>query len=883
MKKKTLNKVLAAAVVGMMAANTPIDAKAAENEDIVAAESSTDSTESSTDSAEGSTTESAGGDNAEDSSDAGKEETEDSDSTDDSSENDETLSLEEAKENLEQAKQEEAAAKENVDNAQSAVDSAQAELDSAKQEAEDADSELKEAEDAENQAQIDKDSADSAVTAADEALKQAESDLDSALEEAGISKDEFEEVQNGIEDKKAEVNNAKQTVEQAQEDNDAKEQALVDAKAQAGEAANAVEQAQTQKDKADEQVSTAEAYVTTVQDALDEAESQTSADDILSTAKDAMDAAKAKLDKAQEQYNNGSLGFFQEMSKTENDANSSAAKAVEILTSTDDIRDNKGDNVPAWDTFRGYTHKGEENDATSLESMKATFDHIKRGNELRTSDELRPCDNNLLVTDYLMAVAQMNANWAANSGVIGHSQVFNIGENLAWGYYGGYYGTDPFAGWYYEEKEYYIADNNDSRAGHYTNITRSGWVITGFGVNFNDIHADGHNFKVAHSQEFGSTNSYSSNGTCYTVDEYEARFMAYYNKVTSELAAAQQAYDEAKTAYDNAYNNSSSAEQLIQNNIAQKKKELDNAKKALEDAKSEAAEMAAALTDAETLKATADANVVTAQSELDASSAKLDEANTALANANTAYDAALNVVSSNILDSYTKLSDANDEYDTAVAALEEAAAKYAQAQTDKANAEIRKTAADEAVVEKETVLADKNAVLTSAKKAYALAVANLAIAQADYDKLKPAEPSYTVSNVVSYDSDMSAVEDYNDTYVLNNNYVHIKNVSSGSVASFSKNCTFKFFLSKLESIAKENNTGALTIDCSTAPWFSMSVKQLNAIKERTGGELTVIFSYKGKKYTFTIPAGYDFSKLQDSKGWYGFMYLKHMFGGHEIV
>ncbi|MCM1264526.1 MAG: hypothetical protein NC313_17575 [Butyrivibrio sp.] len=286
--------------------------------------------------------------------------------------------------------------------------------------------------------------------------------------------------------------------------------------------------------------------------------------------------------------------------------------------------------------------------------------------------------------------------------------------------------------------------------------------------------------------------------------------------------------------------------------------------------------MAAALTDAETLKAAADANLTTAQSEFDASSAKLDEANTTLASANTAYNDALSMVSDDILASYIKLSDANDKYDTAVAAWEEAAAKFAQAQTDKANAEVRKTAADEAVVEKEAVLADKNAVLTSAKKAYTLAVANLAIAQADYDRLKPAKPSYTVSNAVSDDSD-------NDTYELNNNYVHIENASSGRVASFSKNCTFKFFLSRLESIAKENNTGSLTIDCSTAPWFSISVKQLNAIKERTGGELTVIFSYKGKKYTFTIPADYDFSKLQDSRGWYGFMYLKHMFGGHEIV
>ena len=41
------------------------------------------------------------------------------------------------------------------------------------------------------------------------------------------------------------------------------------------------------------------------------------------------------------------------------------------------------------------------------------------------------------------------------------------------------------------------------------------------------------------------------------------------------------------------------------------------------------------------------------------------------------------------------------------------------------------------------------------------------------------------------------------------------------------------------------------------------------------------YRYKGKRYVVVIPAGTDYSKLQDSNGYYGFRYLDSIFGGYE--
>ncbi|MBD5493467.1 MAG: hypothetical protein HDR12_03545 [Lachnospiraceae bacterium] len=53
---------------------------------------------------------------------------------------------------------------------------------------------------------------------------------------------------------------------------------------------------------------------------------------------------------------------------------------------------------------------------------------------------------------------------------------------------------------------------------------------------------------------------------------------------------------------------------------------------------------------------------------------------------------------------------------------------------------------------------------------------------------------------------------------------------------------------------------------------------LDALKEKGNVSLRTDFTYKGVKYSFTIPAGSDYSNLEPA-GFYGFMYLLGAFGG----
>lgn len=182
--------------------------------------------------------------------------------------------------------------------------------------------------------------------------------------------------------------------------------------------------------------------------------------------------------------NTGSLGFFQTVGATE---------AAAILQDNTDIS--------------SYTHIGAAKDATSLENMKKAIDFIDECNTLRAKHGLSA----LKVTDTMMAVSQVQCN--ASASTMNHTQEYNVGENLAWGY------RDPFNGWYTEEKKEYDAGSR-SGVGHYLNIINSDYAVTGFAMNQYGSYG------VTHEQSF----HWGSSDTAYTVDEYRTRFMEYYNQ-----------------------------------------------------------------------------------------------------------------------------------------------------------------------------------------------------------------------------------------------------------------------------------------------------------------------------------------------------------------
>lgn len=184
----------------------------------------------------------------------------------------------------------------------------------------------------------------------------------------------------------------------------------------------------------------------------------------------------------------GMFGFFQSVGATD---------ALHVLTDS---------------SYSSFTQKGNPDDATSLRNVLATFPFLRECNKLREANGL----NELKVSDRLMAIAESNANWSDTT--VAHSGQFNVGENLAWGY------TDPFEGWYVEEKALYERTGNKNRAGHYLNIIDASYETTGFAICTK---------RTVFNTTFGQVFSYAaqSGEQLYTVDAYEARFLQYYGSL----------------------------------------------------------------------------------------------------------------------------------------------------------------------------------------------------------------------------------------------------------------------------------------------------------------------------------------------------------------
>lgn len=139
------------------------------------------------------------------------------------------------------------------------------------------------------------------------------------------------------------------------------------------------------------------------------------------------------------------------------------------------------------------TALGEVGDATSLANLEATVDFLREANELRRTDEHFPGLADLKVSPSLMLVAAIQINATADAMGSGngfdHSRVYNVGENIAYGY------RDSFEGWYHAEKACWEAEQAGGEAlaqhkvgcrshqvGHYLNLTTASYTTTGFGI-----------------------------------------------------------------------------------------------------------------------------------------------------------------------------------------------------------------------------------------------------------------------------------------------------------------------------------------------------------------------------------------------------------------
>ena len=277
--------------------------------------------------------------------------------------------------------------------------------------------------------------------------------------------------------------------------------------------------------------------------------------DAISRAESEVAAAQKALSAAQQEFDNsgvdkdalakGSLGFFQ----YDNDAD-----AVAVLTDANLT----GTFSSTGKSFISYTRLGQEGDATSLSNMKKALELIPKGNALRTSDNNFPGLKPFNVSGQMMAVSQVNANWSASTKTYGHATKYgekwvsaskggswSQGEIIAWG------GSNPYDGWYTEEKKFYddakrTGGKPAGKTGHYLHLVDS-YVSTGVGYN------------AESGQYTGGTYAQNSN-TSKGVDwqTYYDTFMSYYRKVYPESA------QKAKAKLDQAQSDLDAAKKRLQ-------------------------------------------------------------------------------------------------------------------------------------------------------------------------------------------------------------------------------------------------------------------------------------------------------------------------------
>ena len=475
-----------------------------------------------------------------------------------------------------------------------------------------------------------------------------------------------------------------------------------EAKQAVKDAEDAVATAQSNYDNAVKDLETAKSEVVS---------SQT---DLTAYKKAVEDAEKAVSD-AQTQIALGSYGFFEEYATEDSHALTILNMVVEYQNSDQWLTDTAHLTDEAREQAR--TVIGDEKDATSLENMKRAIAFIREGNELRTTDDNFQGLNELLVTDAMMASAQVNANasydvkphwaWLRNNG-------YQTGENTALGW------EDAYDGWYDIEKQVYdylavhpelsigknaqeIADALDIyvgyvQTGHYEGLTYNRYILTGFGIDDKGLEIQ--------TQEFGYRRNPWLNDETYTVDEYESRFMEYYNKVNNALTEAQTQRDKAKADLERIQNNASNATAEYERKVAEAEYKVALVEKAVMDAEDDLQEAEATLikkeaevaaqetvvTDKENNVTTAETEVANAQEEIETAEAELTEATIVVTETEVAVEDAEEVLATTKQD----VTEKQEDLDEANTALNE--------HIDTMNEEVKD--ARDAVVEAEAVVED---------------------------------------------------------------------------------------------------------------------------------------------------------------------------------
>lgn len=84
------------------------------------------------------------------------------------------------------------------------------------------------------------------------------------------------------------------------------------------------------------------------------------------------------------------------------------------------------------------------------------------------------------------------------------------------------------------------------------------------------------------------------------------------------------------------------------------------------------------------------------------------------------------------------------------------------------------------------------------------------------------------------------------------------------------------------SAATDSAVANTTVVIKTDYFTCFTTKMMELLAANPDVSYEIHYRYRGKNYVLTIPAGADWSRLEDANGYYGFRYLDSIFGGYEV-
>ena len=594
----------------------------------------------------------------------------------------------------------------------------------------------------------------------------AEDDLETAQDAQTSAETTLAEKQAAVDAAKADLDAAYAAKESAEAAVAEAEAALAESDADYQSAKNATEAKAAEAEEAERAVEDARAALTNAELAVTQAET-------------ALSEAQQRLDGIQEIKDMGSLGFVNWMLAKEGLTDAQrrdleSAKA--LLESAMDESFRAGAAIPDG-RKNAVIDPSDPKDASTLENTAATFDVLRRINELRVQDDNYTGDlqrSEGYTNFYFMAAAQTTSMRGA---ILMNHSVIPAGantENLAWGY------SDPTVGWYNQEKAAFdrikaelgiseitsAADINAIASeagrqgivvGHYTNLMFAETPL--MGVGYNNYSSYRRTFS------FNSADASRSNLAHYTIDDFESLFNEYCdsfdvanlqqaitaaetaindaNATRDEKMAAVQAAQEAAAVIQQQLEEARSAETAAQETISVKQAEVQAQEARASEAQAVVDTMLVVLEEAE-------AEVISAENDVAAAKDNTETAQNALTAAQqTEKEAADRSAAAEAVvreredarfrfnDTLSRLYDAvNDAYTR----LSETVLAFRQKQTEATDAAAEKDAADTALIQaaadvsaaSENVTETEAAFLTAQSKAAEAAARSIPL-RSDYD------------------------------------------------------------------------------------------------------------------------------------------------------